>query len=158
MDDQYSTALEGHHFFNEFNPGIGVTRKLGETGLIGNTYATYKESSRTPSVAELGWQIRTNLVDYQTHFKHPPLDQKTEVRQELEALKLPVAYLVRTITLVGMLQHLLEEITMTLYSLEATEWVLVTKCRYTKGCDRGIQCILGDKWSGMKLFVRQSII
>ena len=31
MEDQYGTALEGHHFFNEFNPGIGITRKLGNT-------------------------------------------------------------------------------------------------------------------------------
>ena len=34
--------LEGHHFFNEFNPGIGVTRKMGIAPFIGNTtlYAT----------------------------------------------------------------------------------------------------------------------
>ena len=30
MDDQYSTALEGHHFFNKFNPGVGITRKFGD--------------------------------------------------------------------------------------------------------------------------------
>ncbi len=78
MDDQYSTALEGHHFFNEFNPGIGVTRKLGDTGLIGNTtiYATYKESSRTPSVAELGCADPNQPCRLPNSFQaDPPLDQ-----------------------------------------------------------------------------------
>ena len=44
-------------FFNEFNPGVGIIRKLGDTFALGNTtiYATYKESSRNPSVAELGY-------------------------------------------------------------------------------------------------------
>ena len=71
MEDQYSTALEGHHFFNEFNPGVGITRKLGDTFALGNTtvYATYKESSRNPSVAELGCADPLNRADFQTHFK-----------------------------------------------------------------------------------------
>ena len=33
MEDQYGTALDGHHFFNEFNPGIGVTRKDGYSSV-----------------------------------------------------------------------------------------------------------------------------
>ena len=28
MEDQYGTALEGHHFFNEFNPGVGLLESL----------------------------------------------------------------------------------------------------------------------------------
>ena len=78
MDDQYSTALEGHHFFNEFNPGIGITRKLGDTLIVGNTtvYATYKESSRTPSIAELGCADPNQPCRLPNSFQaDPPLDQ-----------------------------------------------------------------------------------
>ena len=78
MDDQYSTALEGHHFFNEFNPGVGVTRKLGKRDFLGNTtvYATYKESSRTPSVAELGCADPDQPCRLPNSFQaDPPLDQ-----------------------------------------------------------------------------------
>ena len=78
MEDQYGTALEGHHFFNEFNPGIGVTRKMGRAPFIGNTtlYATYKESSRTPSVAELGCADPDQPCRLPNSFQaDPPLDQ-----------------------------------------------------------------------------------
>ena len=78
MEDQYGTALEGHHFFNEFNPGIGVTRKMGTAPFIGNTtlYATYKESSRTPSVAELGCADPDQPCRLPNSFQaDPPLDQ-----------------------------------------------------------------------------------
>ena len=50
IDDQNGTALQGHHFFWRINPGIGVTKKLGKSTIV---FASYKESSRTPSVAEL---------------------------------------------------------------------------------------------------------
>ena len=78
MDDQYSSALEGHHFFNEFNPGVGVTRKLGNTKVFGDSsfYATYKESSRTPSVAELGCADPDQPCRLPNSFQaDPPLDQ-----------------------------------------------------------------------------------
>ena len=78
MDDQYSTALEGHHFFNEFNPGVGITRKIGNTSIIGNTtvYATYKESSRNPSVAELGCADPLQPCRLPNSFQaDPPLDE-----------------------------------------------------------------------------------
>ena len=78
MEDQYGTALEGHHFFNEFNPGIGITRKLGQTPFIGNTtvYATYKESSRNPSVAELGCADPDQPCRLPNSFQaDPPLDE-----------------------------------------------------------------------------------
>ena len=78
MEDQYGTALEGHHFFNEFNPGVGITRKLGNTPVIGNTsvYATYKESSRNPSVAELGCADPEQPCRLPNSFQaDPPLDQ-----------------------------------------------------------------------------------
>ncbi len=78
MEDQYGTALEGHHFFNEFNPGVGITRKLGDTSVIGDTsvYATYKESSRNPSVAELGCADPEQPCRLPNSFQaDPPLDQ-----------------------------------------------------------------------------------
>ncbi len=78
MEDQYSTALEGHHFFNEFNPGVGITRKLGDTFVLGNTtvYATYKESSRNPSVAELGCADPAQPCRLPNSFQaDPPLDE-----------------------------------------------------------------------------------
>lgn len=78
MEDQYGTALEGHHFFNEFNPGVGVTRKIGDTLVLGRTsvYATYKESSRTPSVAELGCADPDQPCRLPNSFQaDPPLDQ-----------------------------------------------------------------------------------
>ena len=34
MEDQYGTALEGHHFFNEFNPGIGITKKAWQYSIF----------------------------------------------------------------------------------------------------------------------------
>ena len=71
MEDQYGTALEGHHFFNEFNPGVGVTRKFGDTAV----YASYKESSRNPSVAELGCADPDQPCRLPNSFQaDPPLD------------------------------------------------------------------------------------
>ena len=78
MEDQYGTALEGHHFFNEFNPGVGITRKIGNTPVVGNTtvYATYKESSRNPSVAELGCADPEAPCRLPNSFQaDPPLDE-----------------------------------------------------------------------------------
>lgn len=94
MDDQYSTALEGHHFFNKFNPGVGVTRKLGKTPL-GNTsvYATYKESSRTPSVAELGCADPNQPCRLPNSFQaDPPLDQVKNRSFEMGARGITGAY------------------------------------------------------------------
>ncbi len=95
MDDQYSTALEGHHFFNEFNPGIGFTRKLGNIKIFGNSsiYATYKESSRTPSVAELGCADPDQPCRLPNSFQaDPPLDQVKNRSFEMGARGLTNAY------------------------------------------------------------------
>ncbi len=71
MDDQYGTALDGHHFFNEFNPGVGFTRKFGDIAV----YASYKESSRNPSVAELGCADPDQPCRLPNSFQaDPPLD------------------------------------------------------------------------------------
>lgn len=88
MNDQYSEALEGNHFFNEFNPGVGITRKLGNTLMLGKTsvYGTYKESSRTPSVAELGCADPDHPCRLPNSFQaDPPLDQVKNRSFELGA-------------------------------------------------------------------------
>ncbi len=96
MNDQYSTALEGHHFFNKFNPGVGITRKFGDIGeIFKNTsaYATYKESSRTPSVAELGCADPDQPCRLPNSFQaDPPLDQVKNRSFEIGARGFTKAY------------------------------------------------------------------
>ena len=88
MDDQYGTALDGHHFFNRFNPGIGITRKYGNTSV----YATYKESSRTPSVAELGCADPDQPCRLPNSFQaDPPLDQVVNRNIEIGAREFKMA-------------------------------------------------------------------
>ena len=73
IEDQYSTALEGHHFFWRLNPGIGVTKKLKDNTVV---FASYKESSRTPSVAELACADPDAPCRLPNSFQaDPPLDQ-----------------------------------------------------------------------------------
>ena len=82
MEDQFGTALEGHHFFNEFNPGVGVTRKFGDISV----YASYKESSRNPSVAELGCADPDQPCRLPNSFQaDPPLDMVKNRNIELGA-------------------------------------------------------------------------
>ena len=82
MEDQFGTALEGHHFFNRFNPGVGITRKYGNNSI----YASYKESSRTPSVAELGCADPDQPCRLPNSFQaDPPLDQVVNRNFELGA-------------------------------------------------------------------------
>ena len=130
MEDQYSTALEGHHFFNEFNPGVGITRKLGDTFALGNTtvYATYKESSRNPSVAELGCADPLQPCRLPNSFQaDPPLDEVKNRSFEFGARGtndgLDLFGLITV--LVGMQQHLLEETSTTSFSLVEIELVQV---------------------------------
>ena len=55
INDQHGTDLEGHHFFWRINPGVGIVKRFSEVPLVGSAkvFASYKESSRTPSIAEL---------------------------------------------------------------------------------------------------------
>ncbi len=72
MDDQNGTALEGHHFFWRINPGIGITKKISNMTV----FASYKESSRTPSVAELSCADPNAPCRLPNSFQaDPPLDQ-----------------------------------------------------------------------------------
>ena len=124
--------MKGHHFFNEFNPGVGITRKLGNTYALGNTtvYATYKESSRNPSVAELGCADPLQPCRLPNSFQaDPPLDEvKNRSFSSLEQGEQMTAwtYLGPITPLVGMLQHLQEETSMTSYSLGVIKSAQVT--------------------------------
>ena len=82
MDDQHGTALDGHHFFWRFNPGVGVTKKYKNTTF----FASYKESSRTPSVAELSCADPNAPCRLPNSFQaDPPLDQVINRNIELGA-------------------------------------------------------------------------
>ncbi len=83
IDDQYATALDGHHFFWRFNPGIGVTKKLKDNTVV---FASYKESSRTPSVAELACADPDAPCRLPNSFQaDPPLDQVVNRNIEIGA-------------------------------------------------------------------------
>lgn len=72
MADQHGSALEGHHFFWSFNPGIGITKKIDSTVF----FASYKESSRNPSIAELSCADPNAPCRLPNSFQaDPPLDQ-----------------------------------------------------------------------------------
>ena len=82
MEDQRGTALDGHHFFWRINPGIGITRKIGNA----NIYASYKESSRNPSVAELACADPDAPCRLPNSFQaDPPLDMVVNRNIELGA-------------------------------------------------------------------------
>ena len=82
MNDQHGTALDGHHFFNRINPGIGLTKRFD--GL--NTFISYKESSRTPSVAELACADPASPCRLPNSFQaDPPLDQVVNRNIEIGA-------------------------------------------------------------------------
>ena len=82
MEDQQGTSLDGHHFFWRINPGIGVTRKIGSTTV----YASYKESSRNPSVAELACADPDSPCRLPNSFQaDPPLDMVVNRNLELGA-------------------------------------------------------------------------
>ncbi len=82
MEDQHTTALEGHHFFYRINPGIGIVRNYGNTKV----FASYKESSRTPSVAELACADPDSPCRLPNSFQaDPPLDQVVNRNFELGA-------------------------------------------------------------------------
>jgi len=72
IDDQHGTRLEGHHYFWRINPGIGITKNFKNF----STFASYKESSRTPSIAELACADPESPCRLPNSFQaDPPLDQ-----------------------------------------------------------------------------------
>ena len=82
IDDQNGTALQGHHFFWRFNPGIGITKRYDNTTF----FASYRESSRTPSIAELACADPNAPCRLPNSFQaDPPLDQVINRNIELGA-------------------------------------------------------------------------
>ncbi len=82
IDDQHGAALEGHHFFWRVNPGIGIVRKYGNTKV----FASYKESSRTPSIAELACADPNAPCRLPNSFQaDPPLNQVVNRNFEIGA-------------------------------------------------------------------------
>ncbi|MFL2679256.1 MAG: TonB-dependent receptor [Alphaproteobacteria bacterium] len=88
IDDQNGTALQGHHFFYRINPGIGLVKRFGST-MFGNktkVFASYKESSRTPSIAELACADPDAPCRLPNSFQaDPPLDQVVNRNVEIGA-------------------------------------------------------------------------
>ncbi len=82
MNDQNGTALEGHHYFWRINPGIGITKRFNRF----TTFASYKESSRTPSIAELACADPASPCRLPNSFQaDPPLDQVVNRNFEIGA-------------------------------------------------------------------------
>ncbi len=82
MNDQHGTALEGHHYFWRINPGVGIIKKFEDLTV----FASYKESSRTPSVAELACADPNAPCRLPNSFQaDPPLDQVVNRNIELGA-------------------------------------------------------------------------
>ncbi|MEE2694869.1 MAG: TonB-dependent receptor [Pseudomonadota bacterium] len=82
MEDQHTAALEGHHFFWRINPGVGIVRNYGNTKV----FASYKESSRTPSIAELACADPDAPCRLPNSFQaDPSLDQVVNRNIELGA-------------------------------------------------------------------------
>ena len=50
LEDRLGDALNGHHYFERFNPAIGLTIGLGDHSTV---YAGYSEANRAPSPVEL---------------------------------------------------------------------------------------------------------
>ena len=88
MNDQHGTALNGHHYFWRINPGVGIVKRFNDVPLIGSTrlFASYKESSRTPSVAELACADPNAPCRLPNSFQaDPPLDQVVNRNFEIGA-------------------------------------------------------------------------
>ena len=88
IDDQHGQELEGHHFFWRINPGVGIVKRYGNTffGKKTKVYASYKESSRTPSVAELACADPNSPCRLPNSFQaDPPLDQVVNRNIEIGA-------------------------------------------------------------------------
>lgn len=50
LNDRLATALDGHHSFSRFDPGLGFAYKLAP---VATAYAGYSESNRAPTPGEL---------------------------------------------------------------------------------------------------------
>ncbi len=74
LRDQIGTALNGDHYYQRFNPGIGATYKIIPDYL--NVYGGYSEANRAPTPAELSCadpQAPCSLTNF--FVGDPPLKQ-----------------------------------------------------------------------------------
>ncbi len=95
INDQHGTALEGHHFFWRINPGVGIVKRFNEVPLFGSAkvFASYKESSRTPSIAELACADPNAPCRLPNSFQaDPPLDQVVNRNFEIGASGIKSGY------------------------------------------------------------------
>lgn len=74
MRDQLGTDLNGNHYFQRFNPGIGATYKIVPDYL--SVYGGYVEANRAPTPAELSCADDTRPCSLTNFFVgDPPLKQ-----------------------------------------------------------------------------------
>ncbi len=74
LRDQIGTALNGNHYFQRFNPGIGATYKIIPDYL--SIYGGYVEANRAPTPAELSCADDTRPCSLTNFFVgDPPLKQ-----------------------------------------------------------------------------------
>ena len=95
INDQHGTALNGHHFFWRINPGVGIVKRFNELPLVGSAkvFASYKESSRTPSIAELACADPNAPCRLPNSFQaDPPLDQVVNRNFEIGASGTKIGY------------------------------------------------------------------
>ncbi|HYM36612.1 MAG TPA: TonB-dependent receptor, partial [Steroidobacteraceae bacterium] len=73
LRDQLGTELNGDHRFSRFNPSLGIATQIGN---FATAYASYAESSRTPSPVELTCANPGDPCRLPNAFlTDPPLDQ-----------------------------------------------------------------------------------
>ena len=71
--DMFGTDLDGNHTFSRFNPAVGATYELADSVT---TYASYSESNRSPTAAELSCADPTEPCRVPNAFlSDPPLEQ-----------------------------------------------------------------------------------
>ena len=71
--DMFGTDLDGDHSFSRFNPAVGATYELADSVT---TYASYNESNRSPTAAELSCADPTEPCRVPNAFlSDPPLEQ-----------------------------------------------------------------------------------
>lgn len=81
MDDRIGTALNGNHYYQRFNPGVGLTYKV--TPQI-SAFASYAEANRAPTPAELSCASINSPCTLANFFVGDP-NLKQVVARTLEA-------------------------------------------------------------------------
>ncbi len=69
LNDQLGTGLTGNHTYTHFNPGVGLTFRLSPALSV---YASYSESNRAPTSAELSCASPTSPCSLANFFTGDP--------------------------------------------------------------------------------------